>query len=198
VLSAFHLLGRGYFQEAIPMRRQGGGGGTTCAIEGTTYNTAFVSHTVRHEAATDAPVKTTSQVIDEHNKSLVKWWEDADLQAQFAEWGVTRVVPPAEDNVRESKMGDLKYGAVTLYAPAGSEDDVMKKMGQFLREAGVYQAYKVEADYHPPEMGQADLHEFSPPPFESDCRNVILQKVETEYHAPADLHEFSPSFNREV
>mmetsp|Transcript_71425 Transcript_71425/g.198255 ORF Transcript_71425/g.198255 Transcript_71425/m.198255 type:complete len:128 (-) Transcript_71425:159-542(-) len=78
----------------------------------------------------------------------VKWWEDSTIQAKLSEWGVTQVVPPADDSVIESIFsGVRKYRAVTLHVPnKDCTDEVKKQMEAYNASTGSYHLFEVVAD----------------------------------------------------
>jgi hypothetical protein len=109
------------------------------------YNVGFVSKPVRQEVTEGPTPSTTSRLVEDGMLAPVKWWEDAQVQANFKEWGVTKVTPPADDDVREStSTGMMKYGPVVLHVTSeGVQKEVMKQMTMFNRSTGVYQKFDV-------------------------------------------------------
>jgi hypothetical protein len=157
------------------------------------YNAAFVSGAVRHETKeTDGkPVKRNSQTICDHDFTPVKWWEDPDVKDMFSSWGVSKVTPPAANDLRESRMGGPpKYGPVTLHilsdGTSSREAQVAKHMDEYNKLTGVFQAYKVKL-----------IHESGP------VRSSEAQQIDTMFHAdeahtaPKDLKR-RPSKSGEI
>mmetsp|Transcript_36971 Transcript_36971/g.68220 ORF Transcript_36971/g.68220 Transcript_36971/m.68220 type:complete len:151 (-) Transcript_36971:85-537(-) len=109
------------------------------------YTAAFVSNPVRQEVSGAKPTRGLSLTVEDSSLPE-KWWEEDEIKAKLAEWGVVSVTPPDAEDLRDSRStGLLKYGPVTLHVPSkGMIENVTKKMTRYNRSKGMYQAFTVE------------------------------------------------------
>mmetsp|Transcript_106336 Transcript_106336/g.184845 ORF Transcript_106336/g.184845 Transcript_106336/m.184845 type:complete len:367 (+) Transcript_106336:61-1161(+) len=147
------------------------------------YDAGFVSAPVRHEVAGEKAV-TVSSLLVEDSSLPIKWWEAPEIKAKFTEWGVLSVIPPAEDNVRESaSTGLLKYGPVVLrVASKEKEAEVTKQMALYNRSQGMYQAFEVV-------VAQAHVAE------SEEDYNAAFASAPVRHEVASDEH---PSYSRLV